>query len=205
MHGSCFFRIFARRKNDNKQSDMNPYAQAVILTASTLRMLPHLLLYVLHRKQIDRDLEKYREGKPSVSTFIRVATRQKWFRNLFYYRMGEYKSVFIKWLLPPDPSLHIWCPSIGEGAHFEHNYSTYLNAESIGRDFYCLQMVTLGNGKDGRPTIGDNVKIYTGAIVYGNIHVGNDVTIAAGTVLSTDVPDHSFVSGNPAVIVPKRK
>lgn len=182
---------------------MNPYAQAVILSASTLRMLPHIILYIIYRRRIDPDLEKYREGKPSILTFIKVATRQRWFRNLFYYRMGEYRSVFIKWMLPPDPTLHIWCPQIGPGAHFEHNYSTYLNAESIGSNFYCLQLVTLGNGKDGRPTIGDNVKIYTGATVFGNITIGNNVTIAAGTVLSQDVPDNSLVKGNPAVITGK--
>lgn len=166
-------------------------------------MLPHIALYMLHRATIDRDLAKYREGTPCVLTFIKVATRQRWFRNLFYYRMGDYRSVFIKWLLPPDPTLHIWCPRIGQGAHFEHNYSTYLNAEQIGDNFYCLQNVTLGNGKDGRPTIGNNVKIYTGAIVFGKIKIGNNVTIAAGTVLSENVPDNSLVKGNPAVIIPK--
>lgn len=166
-------------------------------------MLPHIFLYVLHREELDADLSKYREGEASVFTFIKVATRQKWFRNLFYYRMGDYRSVFIKWMLPPDPTLHIWCKKIGKGAHFEHNYSTYLNAESIGDDFYCLQNVTLGNGKDGRPSIGNNVKIFTGAIVFGNIKIGNNVTIAAGTVLSQDVPDNCLVNGNPATIIEK--
>lgn len=45
-------------------------------------------------------------------------------------------------------------------------------------------MVTLGNGKGGRPTIGDDVKIYTGATVFGGIHIGNQVTIGAGAVVS---------------------
>lgn len=184
---------------------MNPYAQAVILSLSTLRMIPHIVLYWLRKKTIDADLVKYREGKPSTLTFIKVATRQKWFRNLFYYRLGEYISVFIQWMLPPDSSLHIWCPQIGAGAHFEHNYSTYLNAESIGKDFYCLQLVTLGNGKNGRPRIGNNVKIFTGAIVYGDITIGDNVTIAAGTVLNESVPSNSLVKGNPAIIIPKEK
>jgi serine O-acetyltransferase len=76
-----------------------------------------------------------------------------------------------------------------------------LNAESIGRNFYCLQLVTLGNGKGGRPTIGDNVSIYTGAIVYGGIRIGNNVKIAAGSVVFHDVPDNCIVAGNPAVVV----
>lgn len=181
---------------------MNPYTQAVILSASTLRMLPHIALYLLKKKQIDADLEKYSKDGRGVGAFIKVATRQRVFRNLFYYRLGEYVSFFIKWMLPPERTLNIWCPSIGEGCHFEHNYSTYLNAERIGRDFYCLQLVTLGNDSKGRrPIIGNNVKIFTGATVFGGITIGNDVVIGAGAVVRRDVPDHCTVVGNPAFIV----
>lgn len=181
---------------------MNPYAQFALLTASSIRMLPHIALYLCNRKKIDADLQQYGEGDGGVVTFIKVCTRQRVFRNLFYYRMGEYKSVFIKWLMPPERTLNIWCPSIGEGCHFEHNYATYLNAESIGKNFYCLQLVTLGNDKHGkRPTIGHDVKIFTGATVFGGVTIGNHVTIGAGAVVSSDVPDGCTVAGNPARIV----
>lgn len=183
---------------------MNPYAQAVILSASTLRMLPHIALYLMKKRQIDADLRKYSADGTGVGAFIKVCTRQRVFRNLFYYRLGEYVSVFIKWLLPPERTLTIWCPEIGEGCHFEHNYATYLNAERIGRDFYCLHLVTLGNDSQGqRPVIGDGVSIYTGATVFGGIHIGNNVTIGAGAVVSKDVPANCTVVGNPAVIVRK--
>lgn len=183
---------------------MNPLAQAVILSASTLRMIPHILLYIVNKQKIDADLAKYSADGIGVGAFIKVCTRQRVFRNLFYYRLGEYVSVFIKWMLPPDPTLHIWCPQIGPGAHFEHNYATYLNAESIGSNFYCLQLVTLGNdAKMQRPTIGDDVKIFTGATVFGGITIGNHVTIGAGSVVSKDVPDNCTVIGNPAYIVKK--
>ncbi len=181
---------------------MNPYAQAVILSASTLRMLPHIALYLMKKRQIDADLRKYSADGTGVGAFIKVCTRQRVFRNLFYYRLGEYVSVFIKWLLPPERTLTIWCPEIGEGCHFEHNYATYLNAERIGRDFYCLHLVTLGNDSQGqRPVIGDGVSIYTGATVFGGIHIGDNVTIGAGAVVSKDVPANCTVVGNPAVIV----
>ena len=183
---------------------MNPLTQAVILSASTLRMIPHIILYMANRSKIAPDLEKYSADGCGIGAFIKVCTRQKVFRNLFYYRLGEYVSVFIKWMLPPDPTLHIWCPSIGPGAHFEHNYATYLNAERIGSNFYCLQLVTLGNdGKMQRPFIGDDVKIFTGATVFGGITIGNHVTIGAGAVVSKNVPDNCTVVGNPAYIVKK--
>jgi serine O-acetyltransferase len=183
---------------------MNPLTQAVILSASTLRMIPHIILYMANRSKIAPDLEKYSADGCGIGAFIKVCTRQKVFRNLFYYRLGEYVSVFIKWMLPPDPTLHIWCPSIGPGAHFEHNYATYLNAERIGSNFYCLQLVTLGNdGKMQRPIIGNDVKIFTGATVFGGITIGNHVTIGAGAVVSKNVPDNCTVIGNPAYIVKK--
>ena len=181
---------------------MNPFAQTVILTASTLRMLPHLLLYICNHKRIAPDLERYSQDGSGLLAFIKVATRQRVFRNLFYSRLGEYVSVFIKWMLPPDSTLHIWCPEIGEGAHFEHNYASYLNAERIGRNFYCLQLVTLGNDREWRrPTIGDDVSIFTGATVFGGITIGNRVTIGAGSVVRRSVPDDCVVVGNPARIV----
>ena len=182
---------------------MNKYTQAVILSASTLRMLPHIALYLSHRKEIDPDLLKVQDQKATVGNFIKACTREKVFRNLFYYRMGDYRSALIKWLLPPEPTLNIWCPSIGPGAHFEHNYATYLNAERIGSDFYCLQLVTLGNGKGGRPTIGHHVNIYTGAMVFGGVTIGDHVTIGAGTLVNKDVPAHCTVVGNPAQIIKK--
>lgn len=180
---------------------MNPVTQTILLSASTLRMLPHIALFLLHKKSLREDLLKVQDRNDSVLNFIKACTREKSFRNLFYYRMGEYRSVFISWLMPPEKTMHIWCPSIGEGAHFEHSYATYLNARSIGRNFYCLQLVTLGNGKSGAPVIGDNVRIMTGATIFGGITVGDNVTIGANTVVNKDIPSDCTVVGNPARIV----
>lgn len=180
---------------------MNPLTQILLLSASTMRMLPHIAIFLAKRKVIADDLQQVQDCRPTVLNFIKACTRERTFRNLFYYRIGEYLSAPIQWLLPPERTLTIWCPHIGPGAHFEHNYATYLNAESIGSNFYCLQLVTLGNGKGGRPTIGDNVSIYTGATIYGGIRIGNNVKIAAGSVVFHDVPDNCVVAGNPAVVV----
>ena len=119
---------------------MNPVTQTIILSASTLRMLPHIAIYLLHRKDIDADLTQVQDRRAGVLNFIKACTRERTFRNLFYYRIGEYLSAPIRWMLPGERTLNIWCPSIGKGAHLEHAYATYLNAEGIGERFYCLQM-----------------------------------------------------------------
>ena len=63
--------------------------------------------------------------------------------------------------------------------------------------------MTVGFGKGGKPVIGDNVRIYTGAVVAGKIHIGNNVTIAANSMVRQDIPDNCLVYGNPCII--KRK
>lgn len=55
------------------------------------------------------------------------------------------------------------------------------------------------------PQIGDNVDIGAGAKLLGNIHIGNDVSIGANSVVICDVPDHSIAVGVPAVIKIKKQ
>ena len=38
------------------------------------------------------------------------------------------------------------------------------------------------------------------AVIVGGIKIGNDVMIAPGAYVNFDVPDHSIVIGNPAVV-----
>ncbi|MDR2010191.1 MAG: serine O-acetyltransferase [Bacteroidales bacterium] len=53
----------------------------------------------------------------------------------------------------------------------------------------------------GKPTIGNNVKIYAGAKLIGGIKVGDNVKIGANAVVVKDVPDNCTVVGVPAYIV----
>ena len=44
----------------------------------------------------------------------------------------------------------------------QHGFSTISMAESIGKNFYVHQNVTVGWNHDGKPIIGDNVRIFAG-------------------------------------------
>lgn len=50
-------------------------------------------------------------------------------------------------------------------------------------------------------TIEDNVWIGGGAILLPGIHIGRNVVIGAGAVISRDVPAFSVVAGNPARVI----
>lgn len=68
---------------------MNPITQTVLLSASAVRMLPQITLYLLHRKEVEADLLQVQDKKATLLNFIKACTRERTFRNLFYYRMGE--------------------------------------------------------------------------------------------------------------------
>ncbi len=53
--------------------------------------------------------------------------------------------------------------------------------------------------------IGDNCWIGGGAIILPGITIGNNVTVAAGSVVTKDIPDNMLVLGSPAVIVKELK
>lgn len=170
--------------------------------------IPHFLLYYCGGKKclIDTDLERwaYKTGGklPKSLTLLFLLHNNKWFRNIFYHRIGPVCKWIIGWWRPGDGTFII--PNhtrIGEGIRVDHAFGTILNADQIGDNFFCLHNVTLGKKNDSRPIIGDNVTIYAGAIVIGGVRVGNNATIGAGSVVTKDIPDNAIVAGNPARII----
>lgn len=73
----------------------------------------------------------------------------------------------------------------------------------IGKNVSILQNVTLGSSigenlqgsEDTMPTIEDNVKIFSGAVVSGKITIGQGSFIGANAVVTKDIPPLSLVVG----------
>lgn len=95
---------------------------------------------------------------------------------------------------------------IGKGVFIDHGMGVVIGETAIVGN-YCLiyQGVTLGGtGKESgkrHPTLGENVVVGAGAKVLGNIQIGNDVRIGAGSVVLRDAPSESTVVGVPGRIV----
>ena len=52
-------------------------------------------------------------------------------------------------------------------------------------------------------TIGDNVWLGGNTVVCPGVHIGNNVVIGAGSVVTKDIPDWSIAAGNPCKVIRK--
>ncbi|MCL4440711.1 MAG: serine O-acetyltransferase [Firmicutes bacterium] len=95
---------------------------------------------------------------------------------------------------------------IGEGLFIDHGTGVVIGETAeVGNNVTVYQGVTLGGtGKEKgkrHPTVGNNVVISTGAKVLGNIKIGDNSRIGAGSVVLRDVPPNTTVVGVPGKIV----
>jgi len=71
-------------------------------------------------------------------------------------------------------------------------------------DFYLNLLNEKERGPDDRPSIGDDVFIYAGAKVLGDVTVGNGACVGANAVVLEDVPAGATAVGVPARILPPK-
>lgn len=96
--------------------------------------------------------------------------------------------------------------TIGSGVFIDHGMGVVIGETAIIGDLSLIyQGVTLGGtGKEigkRHPTLGTGVIIGAGAKVLGNIQIGNNVRIGAGSVVLREVPSDCTVVGIPGRIV----
>lgn len=97
---------------------------------------------------------------------------------------------------------------IGSGFYIGHFGNIVIHGDTIiGNNCNISQGITFGVSNAGKrigvPTIGNNVFIGPGACVFGNITIGNYVTIGANTVVTKSVPDYCTVLSPVANIINK--
>lgn len=144
------------------------------------------------------------------------------FRAIAVYRFGAW-CIGIRWRLfrAPLSRLHLFLyrhvrnvygielpcrTKVGRRCFIAHQSGIVIHPLSeIGDDCLIRQNVTLGTPSHDEPAdapkIGHNVHIGAGAVLLGNIIVGDGARINANAVVMTNVPDNSFVFNTPSKIL----
>lgn len=94
------------------------------------------------------------------------------------------------------------CTVIGPvtiGSHV--NLAQGITITALNHNFNESQQRIDQQGVSTHPvTIGDDVWIGTNAVILPGVTIGSHVVIAAGAVVSKDIPDHSLAMGIPATV-----
>ncbi len=176
-------------------------------TLRSIVIIPHLFFFIYSKSNniIKKDIEKWNPSVLESGLYSRVLLKllisRNEFRNVFYHRLGKV-SLVLNLFLPKCNTLFITTKTIGEGLFIQHGFATIISAQSIGKNAWINQQVTIGYSNNSDcPILLDNVIVGAGAKVIGGITIGNNVVIGANAVVTKNVPNNCTVIGVPAYII----
>lgn len=153
---------------------------------------------------VQRNLKWDSRGQKYTSPVKRLnycLLKKKEFRSVFELRMRHhpYLMAINDIFLPRMKTIEFGNGGIGGGLLVSH-YHCVVFPKETGKNFRVGPGVVIGRNGDF-PTFGDNVYVAANATVVGDIHIGSNVIIGAGSVVTKDVPDNVVVVGNPAKVI----
>jgi serine O-acetyltransferase len=169
-------------------------------------------------KTIAQDIQTIKDKDPAARSVLEIVLLYPGFHALLCHRISH---KFFKWHIPFIPrflsqlarfftgiEIHPGA-TIGYNFFIDHGMGVVIGETTVIKDNVLIyQGVTLGGtGKElgkRHPTVEDNVTIGAGAKVLGNITIGANSNVGAGSVVIDDVPEHSTVVGVPGRIVQQK-
>jgi putative colanic acid biosynthesis acetyltransferase WcaB len=123
---------------------------------------------------------------------------------LFFWYLVLYK-IIVGWIFNVDFNTYV---KVGSGLKLNYGFGSVIHGKvEIGNNCTLRQLTTISckrsiDGSYGdAPKIGNNVDIGVNVTIIGDIKIGDNVTIGAGSVVTKSVPDNSVIIGNPAQIL----
>jgi serine O-acetyltransferase len=101
---------------------------------------------------------------------------------------------------------NIFSASIGRSLLVVHGFGTIIGPRVTVRNnltIYhgCIIGTRYDTSSIANATIGNDVIIYAGAKIIGNIDIGGNVVIGANAVVTKDIPAQSIVAGVPGKVI----
>lgn len=191
----------------NKKKKIRDYIRLISSIVCIILYIPHILVaYTKNRSFIMSDIAQLKK-KININlkdfwALIYLLHNNRYYRTLFYYRIGPALNAIIGWWRPGDRYFIISPNSkIGKGVVFSHPYSTIINAKEIGDNFSFIHLTTIGKIDNRMAIIGNNVVLGANVNIIGDVKIGNNVIIGAGSVVVKDIPDNCIAAGNPAKVI----
>ena len=166
-------------------------------------------------QSIREDIAAVFERDPAARSYLEVllcypGLHALWFHRINHWLWTHNLRLLARWLsqwarLFTGIEIHPGA-QIGHRLFIDHGMGVVIGETSIvGDDVTLYQGVTLGGtGKEKgkrHPTLGNGVVVGTGAKVLGNIIVGDNCRVGAGSVVLRSIPENSTIVGVPGHIV----
>lgn len=120
-------------------------------------------------------------------------------KAIYFFLMYRFKKVSMR--LGYSIPINVF----GPGLSLPHYGTVIVNPNSRVGAFcrlHCSTNIGASAGQKEAPSIGDNVYIGPGAIIFGDIHIANNITVGANaTVNHSFDEEHVAIAGTPAKIV----
>lgn len=154
-------------------------------------------------------INDYKKNKGNIKSQLIISS----FRISNYFAKGSklkkllglpfrlFHRFFIEWILCVE--INDKC-EIGKGLKLYHGQGLVIHENTIiGKNVILRHNTTIGalDSSSKAPKIGDNVNIASNTVILGDISIGNNVTIGAGSIVIKSIPDNCVVVGNPARII----
>ena len=176
------------------------------------------MLIIKAFEQIKEDIKTIYEKDPAADNIVEVLLCYPGLHALILHRIAHKLRY---WKIPVIPRMISYFSRIltgieihpgariGRRFFIDHGMGVVIGETTfIGDDVLLYQGVTLGGtGKEQgkrHPTLEDNVIVGAGAKVLGNLTIGKNSRIGAGSVVVDNVPDDSTVVGIPGRVVHQR-
>ena len=177
------------------------------------------------KKILNEDLLFFMDSDPAASSLTEIKLAYPGFKAIAIYRISHiiynlgYKveARILSEMGHSDTGIDIHpAAKIGFPFFIDHGTGIVIGETSmIGKRVKIYQSVTLGalslshaerlRGVKRHPTVGDNVTLYAGASLLGDITIGDNVTIGSNVFLTENVPSNTRVTiGKPQLLIEKK-
>lgn len=149
-------------------------------------------------------------GKLSIKIWVlALLPLNESFQLIFWHRFCQYHGPLyyfarlMFWNLSRKHHVHLSRHTkIGYAFKISHLTPMVINWRTeFGDNCTVFQFCSVGSVTGGAAKFGNNVYIGPHTSIIGEVNIGNNVTIGAGSVVTKDIPDNATVVGTPAKII----